>query len=106
MSNLFNQNPFVLDTVWTTTTIPDDLTDLSENGGGSPDEFRRIVWMGGTAGDNIVFTDANDLAILKGYCPVTNQEVVLWENGRNRFVMKQGLWVLKTMAHGVVTLQK
>jgi hypothetical protein len=102
MANLFLQNPFVLDTVWTANTIPTDLTTAASAGAQA---FSRIVWSGGTAGDTIVFTDLNGNVILEATCPSTGT-IVLWQNSGVPILFKQSKWVLLTMAHGKVTLQK
>lgn len=106
MANAFNQNPMILDTVWSSGTIPAALTALSS---GNPQAFTKIVWQGGTLADTIVITDASagTFTLFSDTCPATGQDVVLWQNSNGKkYTFKQGLWVLKTMAHGQLLLYK
>ena len=103
MANIFNQNPIILDTSWTKTTIPAALTAIANAG---PQIFRRIVWQGGTAGDTILFFDIDGNTILQGTCGVTDEDVLLWDNaGGSPFPFKQSQWGV-TIPTGVVSLYK
>lgn len=101
MANAFNQDPMVLDTVWTAGSMPAAFLALT-----SPQQFSRIVWEGGTAADVIIITDINGNVIFTDTCPVTGQDVVLWDNNGKKKIMKQNGWILTQMPHGKLLLFK
>lgn len=106
MANTFTQNPFILDTVWTSGTIPAGLTAAT-----APHVFSLIKWVNpATAGDECKITDASagTFVLFDEFCDVAHKDVVLWDSslaGR-KYVFKQGLWVLATLTSGKVYLYK
>jgi hypothetical protein len=103
MANVFTGNPFVVDTAWTAGTIPAGLTAQSGNG---PQTFRKIVWSGGTAADVLTITDINGNVLFSEVCPVTGQDVVLWDNNATKYTLKQSQWVVTSIPHGKLLLYK
>lgn len=108
MANLFTQNPIILDTVWTSGTIPAALTALSS---GNPQAFSLIKWVNpATAGDECKITDASagTFVLFDEFCAVAHQDVILWDAAQmgKKYVLKQGLWVLATLTSGKVYLYK
>lgn len=95
MANIFSQNPFSVDTSWTTGTIPAALTAQANNG---PQHFRRIVWTNPTtAGDQLTITDAGGNVLFDVRCATAKQDVVLWQNSDDPFKFKQSQWVVSTL---------
>lgn len=103
MANVFAQNPIIVDTAWTAGTIPAALTSQAGNG---PQLFSKIVWTGGTAADVLTITDINGNVIFSEVCPVTGQDVVLWDNNGKKFPLKQSQWVVTAIPHGKLLLYK
>lgn len=104
MANIFSQNPFVVDTTWTTGTIPAGLTAVA---GGGPQAFTKIVWTGGTAADVCTITDAFGNLLFNEVCPVTGQDMVLWDSaGGKKYTFKQSLWVVSSIPHGKLLFYK
>lgn len=102
MSNVFTQNPIIVDTAWTTGTIPAALTNIA---GGGPQQFTKIVWTGGTAADVLTITDAAGNVLFSEVCPVTGQDVVLWDS-KKKYIFKQSLWVVSSIPHGKILFYK
>ena len=111
MANKFNNgtagiaiNPISVDTAWTAGTIPAALTGIA---GGGPQRFRLIKWVGPTTAAHVCsIQDINGNQLLKGVCAVANQEVVLWDNPGNPYVLKQSQWVVDTIQSGTLLLYK
>lgn len=104
MANIFTQNPMIVDTAWTTGTIPAALTAELNNG---PQAFKKIVWEGGTALDVVTITDAGGNILFNQECPVTGQDVLLWESGNGaKYTFKQSKWVVSAIPHGKVLFYK
>ena len=110
MSNIFSQDPLILDTVWgpgqsPVVAVPTALT----NGTVYNQTFRRIVWVDPTsAGDQCEITDQNGNIILNTYASVAHADVVLWDAGdtRRSLVLKQGLWNLNILGSGKLYLYR
>lgn len=104
-SNGFAVNPIVIDTVWTAGTIPADLTTISSGG---PQRFRRIVWTNPItpATDTLVIQDISGNTLFSEVCAVAHQDIVLWDNSRSPYAMKQGQWVVSTIGSGKLLLYK
>ena len=114
MANTFTQNPFILDTDWTTSTIPSAIaipaaTDSTLGTPGAAQSFRYIVWEApATAGDTVTVTDYNGNIILFGECAVAKQSVVLWDAGATRQTLnlKNGRWILSQISSGKLYMYK
>lgn len=104
MANNFSQNPFILDTVWTASTIPSALQSTTR----SPDQFRKIVWIApATTGDTLVITDINGNVILTATASAADLAVELWSEASGRmFTLKQGEWVLSQLSSGKLYMYK
>jgi hypothetical protein len=104
MANLFNQNPFILDTVWTSGTIPAALQSTTR----SADQFRQIVWDApAAAGDQVVITDLNGEVVLEATATAADVPVLLWSEASGRmFTLKFGKWVLATLSSGKLYMLK
>jgi hypothetical protein len=98
MANLFNQNPMILDTVWTSGTIPAALTALT-----SWQDFSLIKLVNpAAAGDECKITDASagTFVLFDEFAVAAHQDVVLWDaaaQGGKKYSFKKGLWVLATL---------
>lgn len=103
MANVFSGTPIVVDTAWTTGTIPPALTAQAGNG---PQAFSKIVWTGGTAADVLTITDINGNVLFNEVCPVTGQDMVLWDNNGKKYTLKQSQWVVSAIPHGKLLLYK
>jgi hypothetical protein len=103
MANLFTQNPIILDTVWTAGTIPAALAALAS---GNPQRSRMIKWVNPVtpATDEITITDINGKVLFDEFCSVAHQDVVLWDNPANPYVLKQSQWVLTVLGSGKLYL--
>lgn len=106
MSNLFTQNPMILDTVWTAGTIPAALTGLT-----SWQDFSVIKWIGNTtAADECKITDINGNVLFDEVIVAANVglDIVLWDTAvmGHKYSLKKGLWVLVTLTHGKVYLYR
>lgn len=104
MANLFTQNPIILDTTWTSGTIPAALTALT-----SWQDFSVIKWVNpAAAGDECKITDASagTFILFDEFCSVAHQDVLLWDAGQmgRKYSFKKGLWVLATLTSGKVEL--
>lgn len=101
MSNLFNQNPMILDTVWTAGAIPAGLSGLT-----SWQDFSLIKWVNPTAaGDEckIIDASAGAFVLFDEFAVVAHQDVILWDaaaQGGKKYSFKKGLWVLATLTAG------
>ena len=105
MANIFTQNPLILDTAWTNSTIPAALTTAN----GAPQNFSRILWVGPSApADTVVITDINGNVIVSAECAVADQQVVLWDSGaaRRNLLLKYGQWILSHISSGKLYLWK
>jgi hypothetical protein len=97
MANLFTQNPVILDTVWTTGTIPAALIAMFNQ------QFSLIKWVNPTAaGDECKITDINSLVLFDEFAEVAHKDVVLWDAsvGGKKYQFKNGGWVLATLTAG------
>jgi len=99
MPNVFNQNPMILDTVWTAGTIPAGLSGLT-----SWQDFSLIKWVNPTAaGDECKLTDINSNVLFDEFAVAAHQDVVLWDaaaNGGHKYSFKKGQWLLVTLTAG------
>lgn len=106
MANLFNQNPIILDTTWTSGTIPAALTALT-----SWQDFSVIKWVNpGTVGDECKITDASagTFILFDEFCDLIHQTKILWDAAvmGHKYSFKKGLWVLATLTSGKVELYR
>src|SRR5690349_13514317 len=103
MANLFTQNPMILDTVWTSGTIPAALTALT-----SWQDFSLIKLVNpSAAGQEVQITDINSKVLFDEFSVAANQDVVLWDAaamGGKKYSLKKGLWVLTVLGGGKLYL--
>lgn len=112
MANIFTTNPFVLDTVWTKSTIPAAIlpptsaTDTT-NKRNAPVVAQRIVWHGSTAAGTVLIADINDNVIAEFTLAAADTtqigtDIVVYDAGNagKRLPLKMGGWVLKTLGSG------
>jgi hypothetical protein len=96
-------NPIVVDTAWAVGAIPAALTAIAPGG---PQWFRRIVWTGATAAGTLVVADINSNVLFTEICPVTGQDIVLWQNDASPYKMKQSNWAVTTISSGKLLFYK
>lgn len=97
MANLYTQNPIILDTVWTTSTIPAAITAMFNH------QFSLIKLVNpAAAGDEAKFTDGFGLVLFDEFASVAHQDVVLWNAATEgkKYQFKDRLWVLATLTAG------
>lgn len=105
MSNLFTQDPLILDTIWTANSIPAALT----NGSVPNQTFRRAVWENSIFNSptaECVIQDINGNVILSAYAG--DFQTVLWDAGvtRKSLLLKTGHWVLARLDTGKLYLYR
>jgi hypothetical protein len=94
MANSFGGNPVILDTVWTSGTIPAALTSMFNQA------FSLIKLVNpAAAGDEVKITDINGNVLFDEFAAVAHQDVVLWDaaTAGKKYEFKRGLWVLVTL---------
>lgn len=100
MSNLFKQTPMILDTVWTSGSMPAALTDPTAG----PHLFSLIKLVNpAAAGDEVKITDFGGNVLFDEFASVAHLDVVLWDaasQGGKKYQFKQGLWILATLTAG------
>lgn len=99
MANSYTGNPIILDTVWTSGTIPAALAALT-----SAQLFSLIKWVNPTAaGDECKITDLGGNVLFDEFADVAHKDVVLWDAataGRKYQLKEGGKWILATLTAG------
>jgi hypothetical protein len=104
VSNVFSQNPIIIDTVWTTGTIPAALTALT-----SPEAFSLIKFVNpAAAGNECKITDGAGNVLFDEFASAIGLDVTLWDAsvGGKKYVFKQGLWVVATLGGVTATTSR
>lgn len=104
MANIFNANPMILDTVWTSGTMPAAFLALT-----NPQRFRLIKWIGNSAAaDECKITDLGGNVLFDEVIVAGNVglDIVLWDTPGDPYVFKQNGWILTTLTHGKLWLWK